>query len=223
MTQNPSRLNKISQAATEYLSVVRVSLSDWQSDLGLIFNAFALFAFFVAVFRLGFSAVFIKIVTFYRGVTTIIFWPFEKLFIIDIPGYIEDIILIWTVSGAIGARTLIWLFQSCYEGLNKSLKELDNPNTLVDLELKLGKAKLEQEIIWMREKMSFFEITPLRKRVLYMGCFISGPLYFITIWKESPPVPKSISLINGRQMILVQLTTLLMVLGVLFALNWITL
>ncbi|QDT42760.1 hypothetical protein Pan241w_28490 [Gimesia alba] len=214
-------LNVLPQPLREYAVVARECLRDWQTDLGLVLNAFALFAFCVGLFKLGLSDVFSKILQFYRGITTTFFWPLEQLFSIQIPGYVQDFILFWTLSGWIAARVLLRLHPGLHRFINDLLIKANDPETRSRLESTMGKAAFEEQIQWASRKKDFSEITLSRKIMLYIGCLITGPLYFLKIWKEAPQVPGQ--KVNGRTLIIILVVTLLLIVVFLFALSWVTL
>ena len=221
-TNQESRwLNLLPQPLREYAVVARECLRDWQTDLGLVLNAFALFAFCVGLFKLGISEVFSRFLQFYRGITTTLYWPFEQLFSIQIPEYVQDFILFWTLSGWIAVRVLLRIHGDLHQFITDLLVRANDPETRRRLESKMGKAAFEEEFQWASRKKDFSEITLTRKTVLYVACLITGPLYFLKIWKEAPPLPKKN--VNGRSLIIVLVLMLILIVVFLFALSWVTL
>ncbi len=201
----------------ENARLVKKGLSDWKISLGLFINGFTLFSFFVDLFQFGPLNKLKAFLDFYDNLKSKIFGPFEWLFSIDIPGLLQDSILFWVLSGAIAARTLFWLHEEYDQAIEAVLLKVKDPDTRRHLEETKGTAYVEQETQWAAETQKFHEVTLDRKIVLYLGCLITGPLFFFRIWMVSPPVPGLT--ITGRNMIVIEVLTLLSIVGLLFTLD----
>jgi hypothetical protein len=213
---------KPSSEGRAYREALRGSLSDWQSDIGIALNALALFAFLVAILTIPISSIVGQILDYYRSLTSL-FDPFERLFSINIPNYVRDVAVFWTISGAIGARTTLWFKRRLFEIADGVLKKAESdPESIRLLGQKIGKKAVEDELKFAREQRDFNHITPAKRRILYLGCILTGPLFFVQIVRVNPSLPRY-SPVTGRKMVVIQLATLLVAFGVLFVLNWATL
>jgi len=205
-----------------YWEALTGSLSDWQADIGIAVNALALFAFFVALLTIPVSSLVGQILEYYRSLTSL-FNPFERLFSIRIPNYVRDIAVFWVVSGAIGARTTLWFNRKLFEIADGVVKKAErDPESIRLLEQRMGKKAVEEELRFAREQRDFHHITPAKRRIMWFGCLVTGPLFFVRIVRVNPSMP-TYSPVTGRKMVVIQLGTLLVAFGVLFALNWATL
>ena len=218
----PGADKKPSSEGAAYLEALRGSLSDWQSDIGIALNALALFALFVALLTIPVSSIVGQILEYYRSLTSL-FNPFERLFSIRIPNHIRDMAVFWVISGAIGARTTLWFNRKLFEIADGVVKKAESdPESIRLLEQRMGKKAIADELRFAREQRDFHHITPAKKRIMWAGCLVTGPLFFVRIVQVNPSMP-TYSPVTGRKMVAIQLGTLLVAFGVLFALNWATL
>lgn len=214
-----------------FQKVTRAALSDWSTDLGLVLNAFAIFSLVVALFYIQKSELIEKLISFYNSIRTPIFFPVEKIFNIKIPNPVKDFLLFWMISGAIGARVAIKQLRATFKGAEKQFKLLEAlpSDDLARVEAKYGgKSGLKNEIDWLKKLQDQSEITRARRIVMWIGCLLTGPLYFAIIWRANAPVPvdwdsRERTMITGRELILAQVVGLVLFLGGLLALNWVTL
>jgi hypothetical protein len=91
--------------------------------------------------------------------------------------------------GVIGARTHIWLNKKMHAALHDARLKAGTPQGRRAGIAKYGKAKFEEELAWVKAQEEFHEMTPYKKRVMYIGCLVTGPLFFLRIWQVVPPIP----------------------------------
>ncbi len=194
--------------------------SDWMTDLGLVINIVAVFALIVGISALPLSSIVSSIIGFYTGVRNNFFYPFEELFGFQISATWKDFLIAWTTFGVIGARTTIWLNKMMYAALHAARL---NGETVAGRKAglaALGQAKFDEELQWIKRREEFHHMTPYKMRVMYLGCLVTGPLFFLRIWQVRPPTPEKA--LDGRHMLIVQLATLAAGFLALFAFNWVT-
>lgn len=191
------------------------------TDFGLALNAFAIFSFVVALFTIPLSEVFMKVSDFYYGLRRVIYYPIEGLIGWTIPPLLKDASLFWVITGAIGARTTLWLGRRFFEAADSALKKLDNQQVCEAAKVAMGEEKFIAEREWVETVREQYRSSRDRTITLYVGCLLTGPLFFAQIWRVAPPIPGGT--ISGRQMIIVQIVAVCLVLSMMFVLNWVTL
>lgn len=213
-------LRRLLRAARAEAGAVRAGAGAWMAGIGRLLNVFALFSFLVGLFVLPISAVVARVLDFYAGIRLTLTWPLVQLGL-DLPAWAWDLLLFWTLTGAIGARTTVALDRRLHNFADAAVRKADNPEARRRAERTLGKRKFDEEYrfaVAMRERT---RMTPGRVRILYVGCIFTGPLFFQQIWRHVPWIPTLG--IGGRGIILREIAGLLMALGALFALSWVTL
>ena len=214
--EHPRIANALAEALSE-------SISDWKDVIEFPLTVLALFAFVAATLSQPLSAIVGHIITFYRLFTSI-FDVVEYLWLVDIPDRTRDILVFWVLTGLIGARTTIKLNKKMFALADQALATWLSapPAVRRRLEESHGKSWVDQEVKFLTERRTFHEITRERRRILYVGCVLTGPLFFLRILWVNPSMP-GFTTLTGRYVVFIEVTAIVVAFFVLYALNWSTL
>ena len=80
-----------------------------------IVPACSLISLIVALFVTPVSKIMGDFLAFYRNATQAIFWPLHAVFNLQVPELLRDLLVFWTVSGAIGAGAFLLLVHNMYK------------------------------------------------------------------------------------------------------------
>lgn len=189
--------------------------------IGYVFTIFALFSITATVFNVGLSPILQAFMDFYAGFRANIFWPITSLLRFDIPENIKDLIIVWTVSGAIAVHTFLWFV----DRMNKMATEAYNK--AVDLNMKqsfiekFGQEKYDEELEFVTRQMN--ETTRPGSGIVFkavtviFSCTI-GLLGFIYVAIINPS-HRTIA-ITGRQLLGLQVVVIVVILLIFFAINY---
>jgi hypothetical protein len=166
---------------------------------GTIVPAFSLFSLIVALFVVPVPQLLGDLLDFYHNVTQAIFWPIASLFRIEIPQWLRDVAIFWTISGSIGAGAFIVILGEIHDLAATAVAKAEQPERRAAYIAAHGRAKYDAELEFARHEAEHKEVTPLRGIVTLVMGFITGPMIFVRIWTTRPPL--GTTRLNGRHVL----------------------
>lgn len=193
----------------------------WSVVVGLVFNAFLITNLILKLTEMSISAIFVRIVEVYRDAIGFFFFPFEFLFDVDVPWYVQDLIAIWVVSGQIGTIVRTLLSRLMYDQAAGVVEKFLNPDVRQRLIETRGAEFASKEIKFAEEQVKINSENLKRWKLIAFANVFAGPLFAIQIWRHSAVFPGT--RISGRGLIIGLSLMLLFMLIVYIVLNFFTL